>query len=401
MDGAMMRNVRWAWVGFTACLLLMTPYLLGPPGRRVAQDNAGATKHAGADTIHAPHVGGSLTERARATPSQGTSSNRRDTIATAHAASHAGSATPLAASQGAMGSMAAVRRGRLRAMWKDFGRAATASTAGREMPAVRDANGLISDEIVHNARASWKQFVATMPAYPSLTMTAESGANTGDPTGGGALDGDGNTTLFAGRGIVMAGGGYQLDWVYATASLLRSYGCVLPIELWVSSGRGEMPDHAAVRNLTTLGVTVGDVDAIANVFPAMGAQLNPLDAQTKPYIIKQVALVSAACRVCLLLDADNTPLRDPAYLLEDPRFLDTGLLLWPDFWHMRAGPASIRRIFQLGQGWGNLPDMRTVESGQIVVDKRRAWATLMLSTYMQLHTEFFDNQVHDSRGSEP
>ncbi len=39
------------------------------------------------------------------------------------------------------------------------------------------------------------------------------------------------------------------------------------------------------------------------------------------------------------------------------------------------------------------PDLRTVESGQIVVNKRRAWAALMVATYMQIQTLFFDPLV--------
>lgn len=247
------------------------------------------------------------------------------------------------------------------------------------MPVVREAFQHVSDTDVHNARASWKQFVRTMPNFPE--SNSESSV----------------TPLFSGRGIVMAGGGYQLDWVYATATLLRVYGCRLPIELWVSSGRGEMPAEAALRNLTQLGVTVGDVDAIAGVDDVMDGQIHPAAKGTKPYIIKQIALVSAACETCLLLDADNTPVRDPEYLMDEAHFLREGLVLWPDYWHMRGGESSIRRIFELPQGWDTpLPDKRTVESGQMVVDKRRAWQTLLLSTWMQMHTAFFDNQVRST-----
>ena len=135
--------------------------------------------------------------------------------------------------------------------------------------------------------------------------------------------------------------------------------------------------------------------ALPASLPLLQEQMHPTEYGVKPYILKQLALVSSNCRQCLLIDADNAPLRDPTYLFSDPDFVRTGLLLWPDFWHMRAGSASIREIFGLPQSWdeSEMLDMRTVESGQMVVDKQRAWQALMLSVYMQLQTQFFDNQV--------
>jgi alpha 1,2-mannosyltransferase len=111
----------------------------------------------------------------------------------------------------------------------------------------------------------------------------------------------------------------------------------------------------------------------------------------KPYVLKHLALLSSSCRECLFLDADNWSVRDPTYLFEEPLYSTTGLLLWPDFWQSRAGPASIRRIFSLRPG----ADTRTVESGQIVLDKARAWETLLLALYMQLHAAHFEPLLRD------
>ncbi len=40
-----------------------------------------------------------------------------------------------------------------------------------------------------------------------------------------------------------------------------------------------------------------------------------------------------------------------------------------------------------------LPDTRTVESGELLVDKKQAWKALLLATYMQVQTDFFDKLV--------
>jgi alpha 1,2-mannosyltransferase len=199
-------------------------------------------------------------------------------------------------------------------------------------------------------------------------------------------------SLFHGRGIVISGGGYQLHLVYASLRLLRELGCLLPVDIWVSSGRNETVPVAMLHMLRGLDAQVYDTDAVAATFPEMLRQMHPTSRHTKPYILKQIALISARCRECLLLDADSLPVRDPTYLFTAKLYQETGHLLWPDYWHMRGGPASVREIFGLPQA-GSLRDERTVESGQMVVDKERAWRTLLVSVYMQVQTEFYDNQM--------
>ncbi|EGD83142.1 hypothetical protein PTSG_03778 [Salpingoeca rosetta] len=237
---------------------------------------------------------------------------------------------------------------------------------------VEHASQHVPEDVVRAASRRWKAFMRLAPTFEQHTQ-----AFTRD------------------RAIVISGGGYQLEFVFASVRLLRLYGCTLPIELWVSSVRGEVPSVTQRRALEQIGVEVMDLDAYAGVFPELAEQMHPSKPSTKPYILKQLALVSSNCRQCLLLDADNAAVRDPTYLFSDENFVRTGHLLWPDFWHMRTGPASIRAIFGLNDDWASTSpwDVRTVESGQMVVDKARAWRTLMLSVYMQLQTEFFDNQM--------
>ena len=67
----------------------------------------------------------------------------------------------------------------------------------------------------------------------------------------------------------------------------------------------------------------------------------------------------------IFLDSDNIAVADPAGLLDDPEYSDTGALLWPDYWASTAAPdlAAILDVPQLPPG--------SFESGQMAFDKQR------------------------------
>ena len=191
----------------------------------------------------------------------------------------------------------------------------------------------------------------------------------------------------------------QLDLIYTSIRLLRHHGCNLPVEVWVRSA--EWPSRPQLALLEEMGSSVRDIDAVAATFPLMRKGLSPR-ADEKPFIVKHIALIASSFREVLLLDADNMAARDPTFLFSSPEFVDTGFVMWPDFWLFPRGPADIRAIFDLPQHRSDrLPDERTVESGQLLVDKARAWPGLMLATYLHLETELYDNlfrTLHDLGG---
>eukprot|EP00045_Choanoeca_perplexa_P004014 m.34925 g.34925 ORF g.34925 m.34925 type:complete len:454 (+) comp12354_c0_seq1:69-1430(+) len=255
-------------------------------------------------------------------------------------------------------------------LWVPFANAYSDATAATSVLATGSHQRLTKQQM-EDARRSWQQFLDLAPSYEQVKP------------------------LFQDRGLVISGGAYQLHLAYACIKMLRESGCTLPIDLWVSSGRNETLSPAHIRLLTELDVQVYDTDVVANTFGDMERQMHPTSPRTKPYILKQIGLLSARCEECLMLDADNIPVRDPTFLFETPEYLGSGHLLWPDFWHMRGGPAAIREIFGLPQGHGELPDTRSVESGQMVVHKRKAWRSLLLSVFMQVQTEFYDNLMRE------
>ena len=67
----------------------------------------------------------------------------------------------------------------------------------------------------------------------------------------------------------------------------------------------------------------------------------------------------------IFLDSDNVAVGNPGDLLEAPEYMETGALLWPDYWASTAAP-DLAAILEIP---GVIPG--SFESGQMVFDKRR------------------------------
>lgn len=187
---------------------------------------------------------------------------------------------------------------------------------------------------------------------------------------------------FAGRGIVICAGGARLftcAWV-AIGLLRRHLACTLPIEVWHLGPEEMGPPMRGL--LEELGVQ--PVDALE---VAKRHRLERLGGwELKPYALMH----SRFCEV-LLLDADNVPVRDPSFLFERPEFRDTGALFWPDI--VRLSPDNdIWAISGL-----SYRDARSVESGQMVLDKSRCWRPLSLTHWINQHSDAFYRFLHGDK----
>jgi len=208
--------------------------------------------------------------------------------------------------------------------------------------------------VIHNAPAAFEQAATGLPAYP----------------GG-----------FAGRGIVICGGGQKyFPGAWVTINMLRTLGCRLPVELW-HLGAAEMTP-AMKRLVEPLNVTCIDALEVRKRHPVRRLAGWPL----KPY-----ALLHSRFRQVLLLDADNVPVRDPEYLFDCAEFTQTGALFWPD-----RG-----RLKQTGLIWQNCglkrPDGPEFESGQIALDKRVCWDALCLAMWLNEHSDFYYQYLHGDK----
>jgi hypothetical protein len=193
---------------------------------------------------------------------------------------------------------------------------------------------------------------------------------------------------FAGRGVVMVAGGLKYGvcaWVAIRA--LRHVGCSLPIEVWY---RGAEERQPALEELTAAyGVTWIDAFAVRDTTHPH-ARLNGWEC--KPYAIQWSRFAEV-----LFVDADNVAVRDPSYLFDAPQYLADGTVLWPDYARM-APKREAWQVFGLADYADALKESeRCVESGQILIDKRRAWPALCLANWLGERSLFYFAYVYGDK----
>lgn len=174
---------------------------------------------------------------------------------------------------------------------------------------------------------------------------------------------------FSGKGIVVAAGGTKyLTNAFVTLSILRWHGCTLPVQLW-HIGQEEITAKW-IDLFATIGVTCHDIT-------------NHFSFDISSYMAKPLALMASSFEEVLMLDADNVTLRDPSFLFDDPSYLETGTLFWPDS-NIIEEDCGIWSVLEL-------PSKRMLaqESGQIVMNKRVCWQALQFTLYMNQHSSLF------------
>lgn len=194
--------------------------------------------------------------------------------------------------------------------------------------------------------------------------------------------GDYPCQCYAGRGIVICGGGHRLftnAWV--CMRMLRYLGVSLPIELWHLDG--EMDSYMAAL-MAPWGVTCVDARERGRTLPRQPRILNGWE-------LKPFALLHSHFEETLLLDADNVPVMHPEILFVTPQYLETGAIFWPDFGRMEETRGMWRAT---GVPFRDEPEF---ESGQIVVDKSRAWRALNLTVHYNEHSDFYYQHVHGDK----
>jgi alpha 1,2-mannosyltransferase len=111
--------------------------------------------------------------------------------------------------------------------------------------------------------------------------------------------------------------------------------------------------------------------------------LLPIASNVGPrrFQLKPLAVMHSQFEEVLLLDSDNTPLRDPSYLFNDVRYQRTGSLFWPDYWKVSSSHPIWRLINRTPS------DRWEQESGQLLINKRYAWRAL--HACIHLNSEYY------------
>lgn len=170
---------------------------------------------------------------------------------------------------------------------------------------------------------------------------------------------------YSGRGIVIAAGGSAIFTnAFVLINVLRhTLNCRLPIEVWHFGSAEMSPAMAAL--LEQLDVSVVDAEPVIRRYGATvrdGWQLKPF------------AILRSRFAEVLLLDADQVPVLDPEVCFEWAEYREAGAVFWPD----------IVDLLEANPVWGalGLPARRarSMESGQVLVDKRRHLRALAITS---------------------
>ncbi|ETO84028.1 hypothetical protein F444_02037 [Phytophthora nicotianae P1976] len=178
-------------------------------------------------------------------------------------------------------------------------------------------------------------------------------------------------------GIVMVVYPKLIASAYATIRTLRDVlGCRLPIEIWFRQDeidrvpRSLIPLQQLAQNETVSKIIFREIN----------------DSQAVRFAAKIFALYNSGFERILFLDADNVPVRDPAYLFKSPEFEKTGAVFWPDYWNPHY---TIFHLHEDSLLWELLDmpyvDMFEQESGQMLIDRRRHAAPLELVRFFAFH----------------
>lgn len=199
--------------------------------------------------------------------------------------------------------------------------------------------------------------------------------------------------FYKGTGIVIVGGGGFMPVAVSCIRMLRRLNQDIPVELFYE-GEKEYEPKLCDEVLPSLNAKC------VSLHDSFGKEVMKNFA-IKGYQYKGLALLASSFEKTLLLDADNLPIRDPSELFMSDPFKETGYILWPDYWRRTTSPDfyNITGV-QLGERIrgdltsntrvplhhleGSMPDMAT-ESGQIAIDKRRHFRSLLLSTYYNIY----------------
>ena len=165
---------------------------------------------------------------------------------------------------------------------------------------------------------------------------------------------------FSSRGIIMLAGGRYNMYAATALGVIRETGSRLPIEVW-------MNDTAEEKK--------GLCDELAKEGMMCKWLSDYVDWHQRQtgYQLKVMTMMFSSFQQFLFLDADNQPVKNPDAIFDSQSFIDNGAILWLDYWDHTRAPL-LPYIVGLIDGASELfRKDKTVESGQVVWDKKRHW----------------------------
>ncbi|TVY33426.1 Alpha-1,2-mannosyltransferase [Lachnellula occidentalis] len=171
------------------------------------------------------------------------------------------------------------------------------------------------------------------------------------------------------RGIVTSGGGKYFPVLLVSLRMLRRTGSTLPVEIFLRN-RDEYEELACEVLFKDLGAKC----VILSEFVGT----SKIQFNFEHYQIKSFGLLFSSFEEILFLDADNFPVYKPDDLFEAEVYKQRGMVLWPDYWQCTSSP-YFNQVTGLDEN--ALQDRPTIETGQMLVDKKKHADTLSLAGY--------------------
>lgn len=194
-------------------------------------------------------------------------------------------------------------------------------------------------------KAEW--FIRNIPAYPA--------------------------ERFSGRGVVIAGGGPRyFAALYVSIRALRHQGCKLPVEVWYLGRANEMPE-VYEKLLTPLGVRCVNADEVRRAFPAR--ILNGWE-------LKVFAILHSKFEEVLFLDSDCYAVRNPEPMFDHGPYREKGAIFYCDMEHDD-------RIHYDHFAAEKLPNHGSIESGQLIINKRKCWREINLCWHYNDYSDYY------------
>ena len=166
--------------------------------------------------------------------------------------------------------------------------------------------------------------------------------------------------LYSGRGIIMLAGGRYTEFGSTNLGMIRQTGSTLPVEVW-------MKDRSEARKGWCNEIRKDGMEC-----RFLADYINMSDLK-HPYQWKPFTMLLSSFEELLFLDADDMPMKNPDRVFDSAGYTEHGATLWPDYWH-NTNSVWLPYIVGIEDEYSeNLWTDRSVESGQMVWDKRRHW----------------------------
>ena len=171
--------------------------------------------------------------------------------------------------------------------------------------------------------------------------------------------------VYKGRGIVMVAGGRYSEYAATTLGMLRLLGSRLPVEVWLKDSTEE--EEGWCDELAQDGISCR----------YLSNYLGEMTAFPNPYQYKFAAMFFSSFKEILFLDSDSLPVKNPDSIFDSPAYQETGVVLWPDYWDSTESPWLPYITGQSKERTRSVPNITTVDSGQMLWDKERHWKVLL------------------------